>query len=166
MVYTLLENGFHSYCYQAADGIQSNSTLMGTILYNTITCRIFYHGIIRCCQSLATVRSLRGNTEKECIGHFARLAKSHLEQLTDRACSSLPYCLGEVDEEGRVVKNPHYKGIVCYKLIWPIALVADSSYSTDAQAQFCKETLRRIHSMHGIKLAGTARDLVASLLSS
>ncbi|KAF4963349.1 hypothetical protein FSARC_8636 [Fusarium sarcochroum] len=120
------------------------------------TCMIFYHAIIRCCRSLAAVRSLRGKNEKKSIVLFTRLAESHLKRLTDRVCSSIPYCLGKVDKEGRAMKIPHYKGIVCYELIWPFALVAELSYSTDTQARVSKETLKRIESMYGIKLAGTA----------
>ena len=69
-----------------------------------------------------------------------------------------PYSLGEEDRQGNAIKEPQYRNVFGYLLIWPLAAVARCKFSTDEQAWRASEMLQRIGERLGLNLAFWARD--------
>jgi hypothetical protein len=126
---------------------------------------ILSHGLLRCCQALLTLRVQDNASSNELVGSTMATAEKSIARLTSLVSGSIPYSLGEVDINGQGLAGPDYKGSICYNLIWPLALVAQSCYSTEDQVQLCKGTLAQIRSLYGINLADSAQDIATSFLS-
>ncbi|KAL2857053.1 hypothetical protein BJY01DRAFT_242456 [Aspergillus pseudoustus] len=122
---------------------------------------LFYHSVLRCCQSILDSLPPGITLEKELTETSAVMAEENLTHLTSIICGSIPYSLGEIDNYGQPLATPNYKGSVCYSLIWPLVLVAIYPTSAMDQVRVCKETLARIAAMYGIDLAQSAQDLAA-----
>lgn len=122
---------------------------------------IFYHGIIQCCQSLITFQSHGNAISSELVRSSMTKAEENLIRLTRLVCHSIPYALGEIDVDTHKLAIPEYNGGSSYNSIWPLALVSQSIHSNNKQKQLCKDTLARIRSMYGIRLAESAQDVVS-----
>ena len=133
---------------------------LGTIcmMYHAVQI-IFNHGVLRCCQSLLTLRVHGDASSNSLIESTMAIAEKNLARMTDLVCGGIPYSLGEVDINGQGLAVPDYKGGICYNLIWPLALLVQSSSSTEDQVQQCKGTLAQIRSMYGINLAESAQKV-------
>ncbi len=126
---------------------------------------ILNHGLLRCCEALLALELHDSVSSRAPIGSSADTAEKHLVRLTNLVCASIPYLLGEVDINGQGLVGPYYKGSICYNMIWPLALVAESCYATENQVQRCKGTLEQIRFVYGINLAKSAQDAATSFWS-
>ncbi|KAL3482911.1 hypothetical protein BJX62DRAFT_245416 [Aspergillus germanicus] len=104
------------------------------IMYSA-TLAIFYHGVLRCCRVLTETSPLEPSSavETNLLSTSVAMAEQNIVRLIDRICNSVPFSLGEVTCDGRRLLPPDYKGCICYQLIWPLALVMRSRYSSADQ---------------------------------
>lgn len=129
-------------------------------LYYTVL-GLFYIAVFSCCQSILSLQdSTAGGKEANITITTSTMARHNIMQLIDSICSSIPYNLGEVDENGQVRPELASKASSAYYLIWPLALVVKSRHSTDVQSSLCSKALQRIRIMYGINLVGTAVSVI------
>ncbi|KAL2844030.1 hypothetical protein BJX68DRAFT_243545 [Aspergillus pseudodeflectus] len=124
------------------------------IMYSA-TLTIFYHGVLRCCRALTETPQGEPSSpvETNLLSTAHAMAEQNIMRLIERICNSVPFSLGEATCDGRRLLPPDYKGCICYQLIWPLALVMRSRYSSADQVQLCRRTLAKIRDMYGINLA-------------
>ncbi|KAK6336852.1 hypothetical protein TWF718_009640 [Orbilia javanica] len=89
--------------------------------------------------------------ERELVKKTATTAEINIRNLLSRICESLPFIVGDIDENGTKPASAKYKSGCGYLLLWPLAVVANCRYSTAAQVCLSTKTLRRIGS--SMKLA-------------
>ncbi|KAL3440840.1 hypothetical protein BJX65DRAFT_314421 [Aspergillus insuetus] len=101
---------------------------------------IFYHGVLRCCRVLTETSQGEpcSALETSLLSTAHAMAEQNIVRPIERICSSVPFSLGEISCDGRRLLPPDYKGCVCYQLIWPLALVMRSRYSSVDQVQLLR----------------------------
>ncbi|OAA47116.1 hypothetical protein NOR_02752 [Metarhizium rileyi] len=116
----------------------------------------FYTGVLSCCRAVLMLHTCTTPcAEKELTETTSAMARQTILRMIDSICCSIPYNLGEVDEQGQTREVPKYKTSTSYYMIWPLALVAHCPYSTATQSRTCNETLERIRNMYGLGFVDT-----------
>ncbi|KAL1966088.1 hypothetical protein VTN77DRAFT_4836 [Rasamsonia byssochlamydoides] len=95
-----------------------------------------------------------------------------IHDLISDICKSIPFTLGDVDSTGNPVQpasnsNYHSSGrtsrvraIEGYELIWPLWGICTNKYATPRQKRQARDSLQRLGSILGIKLASRLADAV------
>ncbi|KAM5349840.1 hypothetical protein ACJ41O_006345 [Fusarium nematophilum] len=135
-------------------------------LYN-VTLILFYSRFLLCCGALRRLShgTSTATPEKQLVESSASLAEAQLKALTHMICATMPYLMGAVDEQGVPLVVPQQKGVIMYHLIWPLAIVIVSPWSSSQQVESCRARLNWIRDRYGIKLASVVLDLARDLLA-
>mgnify|MGYP005989596649 FL=1 len=116
---------------------------------------ILSKSILHCCRAAEKLQLQTSDTLPngvESVEHIASVAKDQILQSIKWICRSIPYNMGEVDEQGKVLSIPRYKASSAYYLSWPLALLFFSASTTSAQLRLCNQTIEKIRSVYGIQL--------------
>ncbi|KAF5011615.1 hypothetical protein FDECE_2278 [Fusarium decemcellulare] len=132
-----------------------------------ITLVLFFYKFSSCCRALAQLDRESGTAtpETELALNYTSVADAQLKRLTHLVCISMPYLMGEVDEQGNALDVPDHKGAVMYHLVWPLGIVMASPASTNQQIEDCRARLNWIKDQYGIKLASAVPDLAKDLMA-
>ncbi|KAL8790282.1 MAG: hypothetical protein Q9195_006440 [Heterodermia aff. obscurata] len=76
-----------------------------------------------------------------------------LSVLYDGICASVPYLLGEIDQQGRLQPPRHGKAVGGFFLLWPLRLLLFRGPSDEAQRAWIKKQLAYIRTNMGIHQA-------------
>ena len=76
-----------------------------------------------------------------------------LSFLYDGICASVPYLLGEIDQQGRLQQLRHGKAVGGYFLLWPLRLLLFRGPTDEAQRAWIKKQLAYIRANMGIRQA-------------
>ena len=140
---------------QTPSSIHLYSSAMVAGLWNQYRCmRIL---LLECRQSLSS--RLRENTAWEPslfdTGNSEAIHRSpkEVEDLIDDVCASVPYLLGEVDQEGNLQQPQQKKAIGGFMLLWPLRLIFIKGLGTLLQRNWIAKRLRYIRNVLGIYLA-------------
>lgn len=76
-----------------------------------------------------------------------------LSVLYDGICASVPYLLGEIDQQGRLQQSRHGKAVGGYFLLWPLRLLLFRGPTDEAQRAWIKKQLTYIRANMGIQQA-------------
>lgn len=116
---------------------------------------ILSKSILHCCRAAEKLQLQASDTRPnrvESLEYIASVAKDQILQSIEWICRSIPYNMGEVDEQGKVVSIPRYKASSAYYLSWPLALLVFSASTTSAQLHLCNQTIEKIRSVYGLQL--------------
>ncbi|KAH7127410.1 hypothetical protein EDB81DRAFT_809170 [Dactylonectria macrodidyma] len=127
---------------------------------------LFFSRFLSCCRTLVQLdyRTKKLTPETHLAETSMPLAEAQLRRLTATVCATMPYLMGEVNEQGTSIAVPQQKAVIMYRLIWPLAIVIGSPHSTSQQIENCQTRLNWIRDRYGIKLASVAPDLVKELM--
>ncbi|KAJ3547389.1 hypothetical protein NM208_g1547 [Fusarium decemcellulare] len=127
---------------------------------------LFFTKFVSCCRTLLELD--QGTAYAYHPRHETKtsltLAEAQLVRLIHMLCATMPYLMGEVDEQGNSVAVPVHKAVIMYHLIWPLAFVNASAWSTRQQVQDARRRLDLIQEQYGIKLASAAPEMARSIL--
>lgn len=73
-----------------------------------------------------------------------------VEDLVDDVCASVPYLLGEVDQEGNLRQPQQKKAIGGFMLLWPLRLIVIKGLGTSLQRNWIVKRLCYIRNVLGI----------------
>ncbi|KAH6988221.1 hypothetical protein BKA56DRAFT_578506 [Ilyonectria sp. MPI-CAGE-AT-0026] len=128
---------------------------------------LFFSRFLSCCRALLQLDSSIGQSapETRLAETWMPLAEAQLRRLAQVLCATMPYMMGEVDEQGTPLTEPQQKAVVMYHLVWPLAIVIANPQSTSQQVEDCQARLNWIRDRHGIKLASAAPDLAKDMMA-
>ncbi|KAH7166447.1 hypothetical protein EDB81DRAFT_641419, partial [Dactylonectria macrodidyma] len=119
---------------------------------------LFFANFLFCC--LALVRLDQASNIVTPDTHLAEssapLIELQLKKLSGMICASLPYLVDEVSRGGVPLTVPQPKVAILHYLIWPLASVITSPWSTGQQVEGCQERINWIRDRYGINLASVA----------
>ena len=137
---------------QKSPSIQLYSSATMAALWNQYRCmRIL---VLECLQKVSSRQ--RENTAWEPspldTGNSEAIDRipQEIENLIDDVCASVPYLLGEVDQEGNLRQPQQKKAIGGFMLLWPLRLIVLKGLGTTVQRNWMVKRLSYIRNVLGI----------------
>ncbi|OAA56468.1 hypothetical protein ISF_07536 [Cordyceps fumosorosea ARSEF 2679] len=113
---------------------------------------IFYSTVLSCSRRILELRArLLTDTERALVAATSEMAARNVALLLERIRGSIPYNMGDVDEQGREMAAPRPKAVSSYYLTWILAIVINTPQATEDQRRACREAQDRIQDMYGLK---------------
>lgn len=110
---------------------------------------------LRCATTLGSQGGQRSLSPEQNYDASVWESASTIRVVAEDIRASVPFCLGDVDENGFTISEPLRPGVLAgaYLLLWPLLVVRLATCTTKEQREFATSTLERIGNEFGIKQA-------------
>ncbi|KAF4345140.1 Arginine metabolism regulation II [Fusarium beomiforme] len=126
---------------------------------------LFFGRLHICATTLLQLVDSKSSPQVQLAQTTATIAQKQVVSMTQRLCSVLPYLMGEVDQQGKLLAVPQHQSVIMYHLIWPLAIAIESPHSSPEQVKECQAKLNLIRDLYGIRLASFAPRLARDLMA-
>ncbi|EGX94523.1 hypothetical protein CCM_02794 [Cordyceps militaris CM01] len=126
---------------------------------------LFYSTVLSCSRRILELPNcLLTDSERDLVTKTSAMTEKNIILLLKRICASIPYNMGDVDEQGQHMAVPRPKAASSYYLTWFLAVVTNTSQVNEAQLRECYETQDKIFTMYGLNTNNSAM-MVTTMMS-
>ena len=136
-----------------------NSISVGSLWNSYRIIRIY---LLRCLISGASRLAREACHAAEAAAHRESTVpmRNQIQRLANGICASVPFMLGEVDQEGFSRNARHTKAVGGLFLLWPLGSLLPLKSLPHEQVAWVQECLAHIHATFGIRMATTIVRIV------
>ena len=152
----------HSFSGLTLSGTHAPQTVPKLHVYSSVSMAYLWnlHRIARMLLEdsliLCTFRSDEMNTTRDVWNQHSEIRarlSGKISDLIDDICSSVPYLLGEINQEGNLQKSPQNRAVGGLFLLYPLRLTLVLNRASPAQELWIAKQLEYIKNIFGIQAA-------------